>query len=467
MKILSIILLSLLVFGCSTSKTSSSANPEAPTEAYRNQDVKTERLTSTISVPVSISLDDIEKQINQGITGLIYEDDSYDNNGSDLLKMKVWKNGNIVFTGAKNDVFDYTIPLKIWANKQISIFGIKQDKSTTFEMKLNFSSRFAIAPDWSIQTISSPNGFTFVSEPRISFNGISIAITPIIGKIIENNQAGLAKTIDEAAHDQVSIKPFVVDAWNLAAKPFEISEEYKTWMLVTPINLVIMPLESSGRTIKTRIGINAYTETVTGVVPVAPAFTNDIPKLKYVTSIPEEFQVALQSTIPYAEATRVAQSMFKNQTYKFQNDRYQITVTDMDIYGNNDKLVVKLTTTGDLTGDVYLQGIPVYNPAKKQIELSNTQLDVKTKNVLVKVASWLVGGALEKKVQNEFAIPLEELMIFAKENVEKSINNEFVKGVRLQGNLTSITPEKVIITREGISTVVKTTGKVNLDVKGL
>ncbi|MDP5140419.1 MAG: DUF4403 family protein, partial [Spirosomaceae bacterium] len=172
-----------------------------------------------ISIPMAIGLDDIQNQLNSSFTGLIYEDDSYVDNNADNMKMKVWKNGDIKFTAAKNDVFDYTVPLKVWANYQVSVFGIKQDKSTTFEMDLKFSSKFSIAPTWQMQTQTTPQGFTFVSEPKVSFSSLTIPITPIISKIISNNHTSFAKTIDQSVNDNMSIKPYVLDAWNAVKMP--------------------------------------------------------------------------------------------------------------------------------------------------------------------------------------------------------------------------------------------------------
>ncbi len=456
-----------LLFGCTSAQKSSVANPEAPKESYKATNPATERLVSTLSVPVSLSLDDIEKQLNASLTGLIYEDDDYNNNNADQFKIKVWKSGNIVFTSAKNDVFAYTVPLKIWANKQISVFGIKQDKSTTFEMKLRFTSKFGIMPNWSIQTTTTPNGFSYVTEPTLNFSSVNIPITPIVSSIIANNHAFLARQIDESVKNEISIKPYVVDAWNSVRKPFQVSEEYRTWMEVTPLNILIAPLQTQGRTIKTTLGFNAYTETFTGEKPAEKPFTNDIPPLKLVNSIPEDFKVALQSTIPYEEATAMAEKMFLNETYKFKKDKYQITITGVKIYGNQEKMVIQLDTRGDLKGSIYLNGVPYYNPTSNAIELTNTELDLKTKNILLKAASWVLEGTLERKIQEEFVINLEELIATTKTDIETSFNTQWMQGVNSKCSISVIQPEKIFLTENGLSTLVKATGKVSIDVKGI
>lgn len=456
-----------IFYGCASGQKTPTANPEAPKESYKSNDTEVERLVSTLSIPVSISLDDIEKQLNEGLKGLIYEDNDYTNNDYDQFKIKVWKNGNIVFTSAKNDVFSYTVPLKIWANKQISVFGIKQDKSTTFEMNLKFTSKFSITSDWSIQTVTTPNGFSYITEPTLNFSSVNITITPIISTIISNNHAFLARQIDESVKNEISIRPFVVDAWNSVRKPYNISDEYRTWMQITPLSILISPLKTQGRTIKTIVGFTAYTETLTGEKPQEIPFTDNIPPLRFVSAVPENFQVALQSTIPYQEASAVAQKMFINETYKFKRDKYQITITGVEIYGNQEKMVVKLDTKGDLKGSIYLNGVPYYNPAKNAIELTNTELDVKTKNVLIKMASWILEGTLERQIQEEFVIALDDVIGSTKKDIETSFNNEWMQGINSKCTIISIQPEKITLSEKGINTLVKATGKVSIDVKGL
>lgn len=454
-----------LLFSCKSE--AQKANPEAPKEEYNVVKVQPEKLRSVLAIPFSIAIADIEKQINTGVEDVIYEDNSYTDNDNDMLKMKVWKNGKITFTAYKNDVFDYVVPLKIWAEKGMSVFGMSQYKSTTFEMNLKFSSRFSITPDWAMQTQTTPRGFEWVTTPKITIGSVDIPITAIVGKIINSNHTMIARTIDETVSSQMSLKSYVVDAWNVAQKPFLVSEEYKTWVKITPHEILMTPLRTEGKFVKAKVGFVATTETLTGTAPAIPTAVRTVPALKYAADVPNDFQVNLINTIPYSEATAIAQQNFKNQKYDFKNGKYSITITDMQVYGSNDKLVVQIETKGDLKGNIYVKGIPVYNAEKQEIVLSNTELDIKTKNVLVRAASWLLEGTLERKIQNDFGMPLKDLLDFGKQSVEEALNTEYIKGVKLHGKITSLLPDKIIVSEQGISAIVKADGNLILDIEGL
>ena len=442
------------------------AAPEAPIEKYLQDTVKVQKIPSTISIPFDISMNDIEKQINTTVTGLIYEDNSYTDDNNDNFKCKVWKKANIVITAATNDVFDFTVPIKVWAEKGIGAFGIMRYIPLDFEMNLKFSTRFTIKPDWSVQTFTTPNGYDWITKPKVNV-GFDVPLDFIVGKIIDNNHTKFAKTLDDAVAKNMSIKPYVVQAWNAALQPYLVSEEFHTWVKITPLEISMIPLTTSGRNIKSIMVIKAYTETLTGNRPFAPFVVSSVPNLKIVTGIPNDFQVGLMSDVLFTEAAAVAKSKFIGQKYEFQEGKYKIEIIDIDVFGSNEYLVIKADIIGNLKGSIYIKGIPVYDPIKKMVVLSNSQFDIKTKNILVKAAAWLLEGKMVKMIQDEYGLPVDELITYAKQNVESAMNTEYRKGVKLSGKIDSIVPDKVYLTPTSIIAVVLAKGKVELKVDGL
>lgn len=457
----------ITAFCCSFLKANAQkANPEAPVEKYLQDSVRVQKVFSNISIPFDISMNDIERQINSSITGLIYEDNSYIDEGNDNFKCKVWKKSNILITAATNDVFDFTVPIKVWAEKGIGAFGIMKYVPVEFEMNLKFSTRFTIRNDWAVQTFTTPNGYEWITKPKVNI-GFDVPIDFIVGKIIDNNHTRFAKSIDDAVSKNLSIKPYVVQAWNAALQPYLVSEEYRTWVRITPLEIFMTPLTTAGRTVRSVLGIKAYTETITGEKPIAPLSVSSIPNLKLVATIPNEFQVGLMSDVPFAEAANVAKKMFIGKTYDFRDGKYKIEITDLDIYGSNEFLVIKADVKGNLKGSIYIKGVPVYNQARKSIVLSNTQFDIKTKNILAKAAAWVLEGKMVKMIEDEYGLPVDELLTYAKQNVESAMNSEYRRGVKLKGKIESVSPDNVYLTPSSIIAVVLAKGKVELKVDGL
>ncbi len=463
---ISVCLIIIVFFSSFFNAKAQKANPEAPVEKYLQDSVRVQKVFSNISIPFDISMNDIERQINASITGLIYEDNSYTDEGNDNFKCKVWKKSNILITAATNDVFDFTVPIKVWAEKGIGAFGIMKYIPIEFEMNLKFSTRFTIRTDWAVQTFTTPNGYEWITKPKVNI-GFDVPIDFIVGKIIDNNHTRFAKSIDDAVAKNLSIKPYVVQAWNAALQPYLVSEEYRTWVRITPLEIYMTPLVTAGRSVRSVLGIKAYTETITGEKPIVPSLVNTIPNLKLVSVIPNEFQVGLMSDVPFAEAASVAKKMFIGKTYDFRDGKYKIEITDLDIYGSNEFLVIKADVKGNLKGTIYIKGVPVYNQARKSIVLSNTHFDIKTKNILAKAAAWVLEGKMVKMIEEEYGLPVDELLTYAKQNVEAAMNSEYRRGVKLKGKIESVSPDSVYLTPSSIIAVVLAKGKVELKVDGL
>ena len=422
---------------------------------------------STISVPIDISIEDLQAQINTGMPNLIYEDKSFDDNQNDELKAKVWRKGNLVFTSIVNDVLTYEVPLKIWAQKRISVLGVSQAPATEFELTLKFSSKFSITPDYGIQTVTSGLGYNWITKPVLKTGYVDIPIGPIIGSLIDKNLNTFAKQIDETIKANYSLKPYVLDAWNSAQKPFQASEEYNTWVKIEPLEVFYTPLKTVGKSLKSTLGIKIFVETLVGTPTEVYKPASILPNLKAVSSIPDIFEIQLFNVITYSEATRISKNMFLGQVYEFKNGKYKIEVTNLEILGENEFLILKTTTKGNFKGDIYLKGIPKYDPIKKLVVLTNTELDIRTKNILHKASAWLLEGTLEKKIESEFGMPVDEIINYGKESVLQTINKEYSKGVKMKGEILSVTPDQVKIDPKGILATVLAKAKVELIVKGM
>lgn len=426
-----------------------------------------EKKPSIISIPIDISIEDLQGKINSGMPNLIFEDNSFEDNQNDELKAKVWRKGNLIFTSVVNDVLTYEVPLKVWAQKRISVLGVSQAPATEFELKLKFSSKFGITTDYSIQTITTGLGYDWITKPVLKYSYVEIPIGPVIGKLINNNLATFAKQIDQTIKENYSLKPYVLEAWNTAQKPFLASEEYNTWVKLEPLDVYFTPLKAVGKSLKSTFGIKTFVETLVGTPIYTPKQILTIPNLKSVSAISDVFEVQLFNVISYEEATKISKNMFLGQVYDFKNGKYKIEVTDIEIKADGEYLSLVTTTKGNFKGQIFLKGIPVYDPVKKLVVLSKTELDIKTKNILHKAGAWLLEGTLEKKIESEFGLPVTEIIEFGKQSVLQTINSEISKGIRMKGEIFSIVPDQVKVAENGILATVIAKAKVELVVKGM
>src|SRR5690349_19154842 len=115
-KLISILIISIATSALLTSCSSASSKIEAlkpePDDAVPLTYTNT---PSFINLPVSIKLKDIQNQTNTLLNGLIYEDNTIED---DNIEIKVWKQAPITITNdlAKDgEKIKTVLPLKVWA----------------------------------------------------------------------------------------------------------------------------------------------------------------------------------------------------------------------------------------------------------------------------------------------------------------------------------------------------------------
>ncbi|MBC8151492.1 MAG: DUF4403 family protein [Bacteroidetes bacterium] len=450
-------------------------NPKAPDAAYSRtaMDVRNEKFLSTVNIPVAISLADVERQINAQVNGLIYEDKEPN---ADLFMARVWKRGAIrVRAGladadtdaAKDSVFAFDVPLKIWTKAGVKVLGFTQFRETEFAIDLHFTTRFSIDADWSVSTHTQATGYDWVTKPVFRIAGFEIPIAGFVGKMIDKNLGAISQSLDQQVRKNIDLRTPVLQAWNSIRRPYLLSEQYRTYLLVVPKRIVSTPLQFSADMIRTTIGIEGYTLTTVGPKPdVRPAVT--LPDLVTVGQVPTAFRVGVMAEASYAEVARMASQEMVGKTFGFSDNRYSVTITDMDVYGQNDNLIIKAGLKGSVDGHIFLRGRPYYDANTKTISLRNLTYDIDTRSLLQRTASWLLQGTLTRTMEKNLTFPVgAQLNELHRTLQDQLTNNRLAKGVVLNGRLDALQPDQVYLTSTSLLAVVYASGQVGVRVEGL
>ncbi|HLL93804.1 MAG TPA: DUF4403 family protein [Spirosoma sp.] len=429
-------------------------------------EVRNDRFLSTVHIPVSIAMADVERQINAQVNGLIYEDNSLEDNNRDQFMAKVWKRGTII-VDAQDSLFLFTVPLRIWAKAGVSVLGFTQYKETEFEIDLRFKTKFDLDHDWSVNTQTQADGYGWVRRPTISIVGVNVPITNFVSRMIDKNLGTITKTLDQQIRRNVDMRTPVLKVWNTLREPYLLTAQYRTYLQVVPKRILITPLRFEGRLVQATIGIEGYTLTTTGEKPdVRPAVS--LPDLTVVNRVKDDFQIGLLSEVSYPEAAKLAATEFVGKNFKFSNDRYNITITSMDLYGQNDNLIIKAGLKGTISGDIYLRGRPYYDAQTQTISLKDITYDLETENLLQRSASWLLQGTFARTLEKQLTIPVGSYLADMQKLLQERLkNNQLVKGVTINGRIDEIRPDQVYLTPTALLAVVNARGRVDVKVEGL
>lgn len=422
------------------------------------------KVKSSITMPVTIPLSEISNMINASVKDLIFQDNSYTDNDNDHFKVKVWKSRPIRLVGSTNQSILIEVPLKIWAEKGIGTLGVYSYQETTFETVMYFKTALNFNNNWTISTLTQPMGFKWVKKPVLDYGKIQIPITSLVEKSLKEQQTNFCKTIDLQMASQLNFQQYAVLAWNAFSQPFNISEEFNTWLKITPINVNITPLKFYGNQIDTNIGIDIFSETYTGTKPEASQPAKTVMNFNFIPLLPDQFVLQTTANIPFSEATSIARKTFLNKEFDIRDSK--VKITDIKVYGEANRIMIEADTEGYVKGTAFISGIPVYDETKRKIVLSDTKFKLKTSNILQKLATSLFKGKIVKMIEDEYGIPTNDLETSSKKSIEEAFNKEYHKGLKMTGKVFNLKPHQILLNNSGITAVIDTNANLRFTLKG-
>lgn len=453
-KLLALLLLLFTFAACKTS----SLPTEKPAETYSAFNY--EPVVSTISLPVEMKVTALEALLNRQLTGLIYEDNSLDDNGGDNIMVKAWKKENIKL-GFEKGQFSYRVPLKLWikAGWKISQFGITLSdyRELNAEIALKFSSSVVVNRDWTVTTVTTSDGYEWLSKPTLKIGPVDLPITFIADMIIKYNTATINSAIDEGLQQSLDLKTNALQAWTEIQKPMLLSEEYGLWLRISPKTIAAMPISGGKGIIKHTSAIQGVAECFTGKEP--PSRINRVlPELQTASKLPDDFLANVVSYIGYEYLDSITRLMLVNTSYTF--GKKKITINGVSVYGNENKMIIATDVSGSIKGKLYFAGIPIYRIADSSIILKDLQFSVQTRNVLLKSASWLANSGIEKMIGKSMAYPVGADIRETYDMMAESLRKyELGEGFYITGILSGLEVMQPVLAPAGIIAPVSIKGK--------
>jgi hypothetical protein len=416
--------------------------------------------SSIISIPVEVDIKDLEVKINKDLPGLLYQDNSFEDNNNDNLKLSAWKKENFTFSLTGNEL-SYRIPLKII----VQIKKIIPLPALTAEIALNFKTIFSINKDWTLTTKTISNGYQWLGSPTIKIGGYEMSIKYIADILLTAGKDMLGKKVDKAIKENLKLKTYLSDPWAQLQKPLLLDQAYNVWLKITPSAIAATQITGVNNKMLIGLSVKAIGEVNVGSVP-GQQNTLPVPDLNIVDKQDSRFLLNINTDISYQKIDEIANKELVGQTFTY--GKKTITIEKIRVFGSGNKLAVELMMTGNIKGKLFITTIPFYNEENKTVCLKEVEFDVSTKNALLKSANWLLNGSLERLVEKKVSYSIADLI----ENYTKIINdnlrnNRSIKGVVLNGILNKMDIDNIYCGNESLKVIIFMDGRLNVSVLGL
>ncbi len=415
---------------------------------------------SSINIPVELKLDDLEQLVNQQVGDLL------DQHGVDImaddddLDIRVEKSADIKM-GVQGNAISITVPLHLFIKKDITFTKVKAEG----DINLYFLSQFKISEDWELETQTAIEKYEWTRKPVIKLGVVNIPIKSIANKIVERSKETVAREIDKQLEQNFALKDMLLPAWRKIQDPIKVSDEYNAWLKVVPNKVGMTPLYSSQRIIKSTMVIHTEAKVIIG--GFAPdTIVRPLLPFSEIAQAKDDFQLHLKTGIPYDSIEVLAKQQFIGETFTDKNR--SVTVVDLEVFGQNDQIVVNTVLTGSYEGSLYLTGTPHYDQKKELLELKDLDFELKTKNFLHKSMAWVFQKGLKKRLEENLRLPVGDKKAEWIELIEQQLTNlDLPSNLKMEANIEELTISRFFIQQEALVLLVSSEGKMQLNIEHL
>lgn len=416
-----------------------------------------ESTLSRVNIPIILSIKEINAMINKLIYGVFYESGNLadEKNGDVHIKAEKTQDISISFD---NDHVNYRVPLKIRIKKNIPITALEVEVEG--EIALSFTTYFKIEEDWKFKTQTEFVNFEWLQKPHLRLGLFDLPIKFIVDIILKKSKTKVCTAIDQGLIKNFDLQNYISEAWKILHSPILLSDEFGLWLYLFPKKVGMTPLVADADFIKSTIMVHTYASAVIGeqpkLVEEAP-----LPPFQSTANIEEDFYLYLKTKTTFAEAEYIARKYLIGQT--FSKGKQSVNVLDVKIYKKEDNIAVEMSLTGAYKGSVLVEGKPVFDMEKNEIEIKNPEYKLQTRNLLIRFFNWLFHRGIIKWLKRHLHFQLTDNLNEVMNLLEKKLENFEVKdNVFLNGNLSKLKVESIQMDENALKVTIITSGKLSL-----
>ncbi|MFY8186850.1 MAG: DUF4403 family protein [Flavobacterium sp.] len=451
---------SLLLTSCGSSQKIITQKPQP--EVVSEEIIEKE--TSFFSLPIAISLQEVENQVNKSMTGLLFNDDDLT---KDQVKIKVWKDGDIKIVQEKNQVkIVFPIRSEGTYNYKLDNFGLKINGEKDFRLSGTFTFLSTVGlTNWQLKTKTTIHEVDWKEPPNIQLAGKKLSIEFLVNASLRMFKEDIEKLIDAALLENLNFKPQVLDALENIAKPVLLNEVYQTYFQMMPIELYATNATLAQNKVKIQMGLKCTMETKVGS-PNKAVFDKKKVVLKTVEKMPSKIAANMVVVSTYDEASKIITQNFKGQ--KIGEGSKKIIIEEVQLWQQSGKLIVDLKVSGNLNGHLYLAGFPMYNAQTKEIFFDQLNYVLDTKNVLHRSANWLLKGTFLAAIRENCRYSIQKELLKSKDQLDFFLNNyQPQKGIQINGKTGEIAFKRITLTNTGLAAFLGVEGEAKIEINGL
>ena len=412
---------------------------------------------SEIQLPLIIDSAALNKQVNLLIPKILYEDNDI---SDDKMKIRAEKMDSVQVSILPNKLL-YNVPFKLYVERDISISTIKAEGA----LRIYFKTDYAIKPDWSFETKTTIVRHEWIEKPKAKLGPVSIGIEMIADKIMGNSAELLCKQIDAQLQDGFKLREYIDLAWRKIQAPIQITDKPQlTWLMIQPEKIMMVPLNTDAGQVKTSFVFRSQTDMAFGPMPELP-YAGILPTFEEIPALNKDSVIRLSIVFPLDRAEKLLRDYFHGQ--EFRDGNKVMIIDSLHVSGHGSKLHVQSFISGSYPAIIELEGIPVYNPNRRRFEMRDMDYSLKSKNILVKAASWILKKNLNKRLAELLVYDIGTYIDSGKNNLINTLAQINSMGFKMKADIGDVWALDPVLTGNQAEIQILANGKFKLIIEEL
>jgi hypothetical protein len=443
MKRSGIIILSIIIVLLAS--CSPKINPERPSLSQAN--FKLDSLPdSEINIPVQVNLKPVysmaEESVDTVFTSPNYPDD-WVQVGCDIRYKYIFRRSPLQMKASGTSLnLGFTGLYKIIGSTRVCVNNTVISPWTPAcrcgfneperRVNVSFSNSLSVLPDYKVRLLIRRNEPEPLDKCEVCFWGQDITKQVMNGL---KEELDASKAALETSYGMVDLKPRFQQVWDHLTKVYNLYG--LGWLQINPQNIRVNNLFARNDSLNIYLGLSAR-PVISFEKP--PDQTSWVPNMAGYARDPG-FTIFLDAVLHYDSLTNILNQQIAGKQFDLNKGpvRKTFIIKDCKLFGTgSEKLIIRVNFTGTDDGVVYFIGKPVYNKETHIIEITDMDFDIKSKNALLKAADWLFNKRIVNEISKYARFDLTAYIDTAKININKQLNQEWVKGVRSEGNIDDI-----------------------------
>ena len=348
---------------------------------------------SSINLSVETTAADLAAIINRSLPKELYKGE-----GGLGTSVTVLRTGPMAVTAADNFIY-LTLPAQL-------TFSNFAYESYPLRAGLRFKAKVDVTPDWRLKTELYYTGLSDNLADTFKLGPLSLKPKSMVENIAQPVQRLLAPIVDAKVNDSVQLRAKVAPLWQNAFSPKLVSKEFSAWLRLNPEKIVMSPLITANNRILLSIGVITGAEITVGPKPAA-APVRPLPPVQHLPAFDKSFHIRLAADIFFADLVAALNPVLLDKT--FGSER-KITIKSFNLKGEEGRLVVVLTATGDFDGELAVLARPLYNPGGNTLTFEDVDFDTRNAGWLTTAGSWLFSSTIRSTIKEKLdAAVVEQL----------------------------------------------------------